>query len=113
MNIKIILTILPALSLWYLIYKYWFTETTERVAELILGSEDDWQVKMSNGKVYKAIVGDSLFVHPLLTIMLLSYDRYKEYFIFTPDNLEVDLFRKLRVRLRFKANVEQTSTTMK
>lgn len=86
---------------------------TGRVTELILGSEDNWQVKMANGEVNKATLGDSLFVHPLLTIMLLRYGRHKEYFIFTPDNIEDDLFRRLRVRLRFKVNVEQSSDTMK
>lgn len=87
--------------------------TTGRVTELILGSEDDWQVKMANGEVHKATLYDSLFVHPLLTIMLLRHGRRKEYFIFTPDNIEADLFRRLRVRLRFKVNVEQSSETMK
>ena len=107
------LTMFPILSLSYLIYKYRITVTARRVTELILGPEDDWQVKMANGEVNKATLVDSRFVHPLLTIILLRYDRHKEYFIFAPDNIEVDLFRKLRVRLRFKINVEQSSKTMK
>jgi membrane-bound toxin of toxin-antitoxin system len=110
LNLKIMLTVL---CLCYLIYKHRFTVATGRVTELILGSEDNWQVKMANGEVNKATLGDSLFVHPLLTIMLLRYGRHKEYFIFTPDNIEDDLFRRLRVRLRFKVNVEQSSDTMK
>ncbi len=111
--LKIILTIFPALSLCYLIYKYRSSVTRGRVLELILGSEDDWQVKMANGEVYKAFLSDSLFVHPLLTIILLRYGRNKKYFIFTTDNIEHDLFRRLRVRLRFKVNEEQPSDTMK
>lgn len=84
-----------------------------KVAELILGSEDDWQVKMVNQEVYEAIMGDSLFVHPLLTIILLKYGRHQKYFIFTPENIEANLFRRLRVRLRFKVKGEQTSLIMK
>jgi len=78
--------------------------TARRVTELTLNSEDGWQVKIKNGKVHEAKLADSLFVHPLLTIILLKYDQYKEYFIFTPDNIDDDLFRRLRVRLRFKVN---------
>lgn len=113
LNLKILLTVCPVLSLCYLIYKYRITVLTTRVAELILGSEDDWQVKMVNGEVHKAILSDSLFVHPLLTIILLRYGRHKDYFIFTPDNIEINLFRRLRVRLRYKVNVDQSSGTMK
>ena len=111
--LKTLLTIFPVSSLCYLTYKYRFPVTTGRVAELILGSEDDWQVKMVNGEVHQATLGNSLFVHPSLTIMLLRYGRHKEYLIFTPDNIEVDLFRRLRVRLRFKVNSEQLNNTMK
>ncbi len=113
LNLKILLTALPTLNLCYLIYKYRFKVTTERVTELILGSEDDWQLKMADGEVYKATLADSLFVHPLLTIILLKYGRHKDYFIFTPDNIDDDLFRRLRVRLRFKVNGEQSRDAMK
>ena len=74
LNLKILLTICPVLSLCYLIYKYRFAVSTVQVTELILGSEDDWQIKMVNGEVHQAILGDSLFVHPLLTIILLTID---------------------------------------
>ncbi|GJM05503.1 MAG: hypothetical protein DHS20C09_14990 [marine bacterium B5-7] len=87
--------------------------TTGRVTELILGSEDNWQVKMANGEVHQSALGNSLFVHPLLTIILLRYGRHKKYFFFTQENIEADLFRRLRVRLRFKVNCEQPDNAMK
>jgi hypothetical protein len=104
---KIMLTVCPVLSLCHLFYKYRFPLAKERAAELILGSEDDWQIKMDNGLIHQAILGDSLFVHPLLTIILLKYDRHKKYFIFTPENIDADQFRRLRVRLRFKVDTGQ------
>ena len=112
-NFKIMLTILPVLNLCYLYYKFRFTQITGRATELILSPEDDWQVNTVNGVVYEATIGDSLFVHPLLTIMSLRYGRHKEYFIFTPENIDADMFRRLRVRLRFKVNAERSSDTMK
>ena len=45
--------------------------------------------------------------------MSLRYGRHKEYFIFTPENIDADMFRRLRVRLRFKVNAERSSDTMK
>jgi hypothetical protein len=101
---KVLLTCCPVFGLAYLIYKYCSGFTKERTTELILAADDDWQIKRDNGEIYPAIMGDSLFVHPALTIILLKYVGNKEYFIFTLDNLEPDLFRRLRVRLRFRVN---------
>jgi hypothetical protein len=67
-----------------------------------LDYEDNWQVKMHNGTVHPAKLDHRLFVHPWLTIILLFFDNRQEYFIFTPEIIETDLFRRLRVRLRFK-----------
>ena len=78
--------------------------SNKSVAELILGIEDDWQVKLKDGEVYEATLADSMFVHPLLTIILLKYEGHADYFIFTPSNIDADLFRRLRVRLRFQLN---------
>jgi len=97
----------PLAGLCYLFYKYKYASTEARAAELILNTEDEWQIKMVTGIVHHARLADSLFVHPLLTIILLEYDRHKEYFIFTPENIDADLFRRLRVRLRFKVNSNQ------
>lgn len=105
--LKSLLTMCPLAGLCYLFYKYKYASTEARAAELILNTEDEWQIKMVTGIVHHARLADSLFVHPLLTIILLEYDRHKEYFIFTPENIDADLFRRLRVRLRFKVNSNQ------
>lgn len=99
---KIMLTCCPIFGLAYLFYKHRLDFTKVRTTELILAADDDWQLKQDNGQVYKAVLDDSLFVHPLLTIILLRFGDNKEYFIFTPDNLDTHLFRRLRVRLRYR-----------
>lgn len=101
---KVILSIFPIVGLCYIINKTAFFMSNKSVAELILGIEDDWQVKLKDGEVYEATLADSMFVHPLLTIILLKYEGCADYFIFTPSNTDADLFRRLRVRLRFKLN---------
>ncbi len=100
--IKSILTSVVLVSLCYYLYQYRFYDAKKRVIELILGEEDNWQVKMNNGAVHQAKLGHSRFVHPLLTIISLMYENSREYFIFTPEILDADLFRRLRVRLRFQ-----------
>lgn len=77
-------------------------KTSAVVDSLILGSEDSWQVKMLDGTVYPAELNDNLFVHPYLTIICLHFDHGRQFFIFTPEILDADIFRRLRVRLRFR-----------
>lgn len=104
---KILLSVLALISLYYYLSKYPFSDGKNRIAELILSSEGNWQVKMANGYLYRAKLHHSLFVHPWLTIISLVYEnkvykKKREYFIFMPDSLDADLFRRLRVRLRFQ-----------
>lgn len=70
---------------------------------IILNSEDNWQVKMQDGSVYSAELGEHLFVNPWLTIISLKFRQKQQHFIFTPDIVDADTFRRLRVRLRFRA----------
>lgn len=101
---KLLLTCCPVFGLVYLYYKYCLGFPKKQTIELILTANDDWQLKQVNGQVHRAVLDDSFFVHPLLTIILLRFGNNKEYFIFTPDNLDADMFRRLRVRLRFRVN---------
>lgn len=98
---KLMLTLLPIFSLIRLYNNHNTVASDDAVVELILGTEDDWQIKFENREVQNAVLADSLFVHPLLTIILLRYKACEKYFIFTPENIDADVFRRLRVRLRF------------
>ncbi len=101
---KLLLSSCPIFGLVYLFYKYCLGFSEKQTTEIILSANDDWQLRQVNGQVHRAVLDDSLFVHPLLTIILLRFGDNKQYFIFTPDNLGADLFRRLRVRLRFRVN---------
>lgn len=99
-NIKVILSCMPLASICF----YWVNDITkQRPVELILNSKDDWQVKMDTGMAHQASLANALFVHPLLTIISLHYDNHSQYFILTPEIIDADQFRRLRVRLRFHA----------
>jgi membrane-bound toxin of toxin-antitoxin system len=104
LSIKFILTCMPIASICFYVFKYYFYMGNQGITELILNSNDDWQVKMVTGMVHRAILGKSLFVHSWLVIITLSYNKNREYFILTPDIIDADQFRRLRVRLRFQQN---------
>jgi|GEM_PF-1223873 len=99
---KIILTFVPVISFYFYYYKYRFYKSKMGVNELILNAEDIWRLKMNDGAMHSASLGNTLFVHPWLTIISLIFESRKEYFIFTPETLDADQFRRLRVRLRFQ-----------
>jgi hypothetical protein len=100
--IKIMMSCFIGISFCVFFYKTRLNKTVAAIDSLILDSEDNWQVKMLDGTVYSAKLGDNLFAHPYLTIICLYFNHRRQYFIFTPEILDTDIFRRLRVRLRFK-----------
>ena len=110
--IKLILSGLVLMSLAYYCYQFYFAGGKRQVTELILGCEDDWQIKMTDGTVYFGELQSSMFVHPLLVIIKLHYARHRRHFILTPEFIDADQFRRLRVRLRFPIDVKEKSISM-
>ena len=104
--LKLLVTCLTALSLVYYLNSNLYRIDKQKVSELILGSDDRWTVKMKNGHAYPASLGPTQFVHPYLTIVSLICDEKTRFYIFTTEILNKDLFRRLRVRLRYKLNHE-------
>lgn len=99
---KIILTVFLIVSFYFHLAKFKESRSDQRPVELILNSKDEWQVKMRKGQVFTAELAPYLFVHPWLTIITLNYEGRRDAFILTSETLDAELFRRLRVRLRFK-----------
>ena len=102
--IKALLTCIPLISFFIYLHRHYLYSDIQRVETLILDSKDNWQVKMNNGASHHAELDHRLFVHPWLTIISLIFENHREYFIFTPEIIQADQFRRLRVRLRFEVN---------
>lgn len=100
--IKVLMSCFICISMCIFLHRKGLNKTSAVVDSLILGSEDNWQVKMLDGTVYPAELNDNLFVHPYLMIICLHFDHRRQFFIFTPEILDADIFRRLRVRLRFR-----------
>ena len=105
--IKILISVLALLSLAYYLFIYFFSSDKKTVSELVLNSEDKWIVKTKDGEAYKATLGRRQFVYPWLTIVSLKYGKKTGFFIFTPEVIDADSFRRLRVRLRYKIDYEE------
>jgi Membrane-bound toxin component of toxin-antitoxin system len=100
--LKVFLTSTVILSLGAFPYFSGLYNDKSRVDSLILNSEDDWKVLEKDGAVHHAELDHRLFVHPWLTIISLKFNHRKQTFIFTPETVDADLFRRLRVRLRYR-----------
>ena len=99
---KIVMSCFIGISFCIFFHRTKLNKTTAAIDSLILDYEDTWQVKMLDGTIYPAELNDNLFVHPWLTILCLHFNHRRQFFIFTPEILEPDTFRRLRVRLRFR-----------
>jgi len=106
-SLKLLLSCLVIASFCYYWFIYFDSSAKKTVTELILNSEDQWLVKMSDGTTFDAEPGKTQFVHPWLTIISLCYEKSSNFFIFTPEIIDTDQSRRLRVRLRFKIAHEE------
>ena len=106
LGIKLFASGFVALSMGYYLYDYFLSSDEKKVSELILSAEDKWTIRTEDGQVYTATLGTTQFVHPWLTIVSLKYGKGCGYYIFTPEVIDKDQFRRLRVRLRYKLDYE-------
>ncbi|MBI2994977.1 MAG: hypothetical protein HYY48_12495 [Gammaproteobacteria bacterium] len=70
--------------------------------ELTLTAADQWLVKSADGTRQELQPMPPAFVHPwLLILRFKGSGNARQTFLFTPDNCDADLLRRLRVRLAF------------
>ena len=106
---KVIVTCMVCLSFYEYLRKKKLYKSGQGIDKLILNPDDEWRVRMLDGTTYCAILGNSLFIHPCLTIFALEFNHQQKYFIYTPEILDADMFRRLRVRLRFKVDEDSSA----
>ena len=79
-----------------------------------MGQDDRWILAAENGEEIQAHLVAGSFVHPQFTTVNLKltgkpwYTRYRS-FVFIPDNVDAEVFRRLRVRLRWYSTPDQDS----
>ena len=71
----------------------------DNIEQLILDVNDTWSIRYSDGKQDRADYGKYQFVHDRLTVLSLKRGEKHLFFVYTPEILATDDFRRLRVRL--------------
>ena len=121
---QLILVVLVGISLWLFLSlqgKLSGLNVTDhffpRICEATWGNDDAWLLTTVDGNELKAQLLATSFVHPRITIINLKlsgkpwYSRYRSL-IFLPDNLDKEIFRRLRIRLRWYSLPEQDSSVV-
>ena len=91
---------------YYVHYSAWVRQERD-IAALMLDAEDHWQILQRDGRTVDAEFGPFQYVTPWLTILGLSMDGRRLYFIYTQELLDADTFRRLRVRLLHRVQTQE------
>ena len=70
--------------------------------QLLLTAESEWWLTTCSGRDISVQLMPAAFVHPLFTVLPFQGGDKRYSVILTPDVMDKDLFRRLRVRLRFQ-----------
>lgn len=97
----IFISLLILCNLVYLLYLHYFNTSPFSPVEIYLDHEDNWWITCRNGIAKRVELRGACFVHPKLIILRLGQAMHGFNFILTPDVVDHDLLRRLRVRLKF------------
>lgn len=76
------------------------------LVQVVLNQTGEWLLNFANGRTMPAVLKPFAFVHPLLVVLSFKGEAGTSHIILTPDTVDPDTFRRLRVRLRFKNSAE-------
>ena len=102
--VKVALTVLLLIGLWFLLQRYAWLSAPVSSVMLVLES-DNIVLTMRNGEQLRARVLSNSLVTPLLTVLnVLPHDTYfSRSIIIMPDSMDADAFRQLRVCLKWSS----------
>jgi hypothetical protein len=103
-GLKIIFLLMTCVSFIYSIHKYLYYFDNNCPIELFLNNEDEWFLTIRRDKTYEVQLHAEHYVHPWLVVLLFRTETCNHTIILTPDMIHPDVFRRLRVRLRYKKN---------
>lgn len=97
----ILLTTTVAISLYFVNCNYIRLQGKNSVVRIMLNDADEWWLATAHGDSINATLLPAAFVHPLLISLPFQAQGRKFTVILTPDIVNSDTLRRLRVRLRF------------
>jgi hypothetical protein len=103
-GLKIIFLLMICISFINSMHKHLYFRNNNSPVELFLNDEDEWLLTTRKNGTYEVQLHAEHYVHPWLVVLLFSTEARNHTIILTPDMIHPDVFRRLRVRLRFKKN---------
>ena len=105
--VKFFLAVLVASGLYKSCRDYSGQGGSDAKTELVLDARDSWYLINDKQDTVELTLRPAVFVHPVLIVLrFVDTQRKRHVFILTPDNLDKDSLRRLRVRLRFRTTAE-------
>jgi hypothetical protein len=100
-SIRCLLLGVLIISLMHAIWTNVLQKNPDSPVQLLLDADDEWWLTTASGQTIRVRLIATAFVHPLLTVLPFRAARGRHAVILTPDAVDTDSFRRLRVRLRF------------
>ena len=95
-------------SLAHALLTYILRKHPDTPAQLLLAADTEWWLTCVSGQTVSVQLLPAAYVHPLCTVLSFRGEEGRYSVILTPDVVDVDMFRRLRVRLRFQHDREKT-----
>lgn len=89
-----------AASLIHVFYFYILQYHPHAPVQLVLTTREEWWLTCTGRQSFRVRLLPAALVHPLLTVLVFRDGRRRYPVILTPDVVDADQFRRLRVRLR-------------
>ena len=76
--------------------------SARRPVEVLLNPGSDWYLILNDGEVCHVTLEANVYVHPWLVILPFRHGSRRVVVVLTPDVVDEDTFRRLRVRVKYK-----------
>jgi hypothetical protein len=100
--VKFLLLLTISTSFIHSMHKHFFFFNAESAVELLLNDEDEWLLTTRKGEIFEMQLHAECYVHPWLVVLPFRDVTRNYTVVLTPDMIDPNLFRRLRVRLRYR-----------
>jgi toxin CptA len=100
--VEIVLVIAVCISLIVVTRNYIYRQGPNSIVSIMLSETDEWWLTTESDETFKAGLLPAALVHPLLVALQFRARDRNYNVILTPDAVDKDMLRRLRVRLRFQ-----------
>ena len=100
--VKCMVMLVIAASLTHALMIHVLQKHPDAPLQLLLTADTEWWLTSCSGQTIPVQLGPAAYVHPLFTVLSFQGTKQRYTVILTPDTADADMFRRLRVRLKFQ-----------